>query len=112
MSNGPSSKRARDRSMTFSSTSPSSPASSSLPRDQVGGERRRIERHAEIGGEIGHRADMVLMRVGQDDAEQVVAPFLDEVEIGEDQVDAGIVGRREGHAEIDHQPLAAGSRRD
>ena len=50
-----------------------------LAADQPGGERRRVERHAEIVGEIGQRADMVLMAVGQDDAEQVVAPLLDEL---------------------------------
>ena len=49
-----------------------------LAGDQAGGERRRVERHAEIGGEIGDRADMVLMAVGEDDAEQIVAPLLDE----------------------------------
>ena len=42
-----------------------------LAHDQSGRERRRIERHAEFGGEIGHRADVVLVRVGQDDPEQV-----------------------------------------
>ena len=77
-----------------------------LAGDQAGGERRRVERHAEIGGEIGDRADMVLMAVGEDDAEQIVAPLLDEGEIGQDQLDAGIVGIGEGHAEIDHHPLA------
>ena len=35
---------------------------------------------------IGHRADVILMRVGQHDAEEVLAPFLDEVEIGKDQI--------------------------
>ena len=42
-----------------------------LAGDQPGGERRRVERHLEVGGEIGQRADMVLMAVGQDDADQV-----------------------------------------
>ena len=49
---------------------------------------------------------MVLMAVGEDDAEQVVALLLDEVEVGQDQLDAGIVGIGEGQAEIDHQPFA------
>ena len=49
---------------------------------------------------------MVLVAVGQDDAEQVVAPLLDEGEIGEHQLDAGIGRVGEGHAEIDHDPLA------
>jgi hypothetical protein len=42
-----------------------------LAGDQAGGEGSRVERHLQIGGEIGKRADMVLMAVGQDDPEQV-----------------------------------------
>ena len=77
-----------------------------LAGDQAGGERRRVERHAEIVGEIGDGADMVLMAVGEDDAEQVVAPLLDEGEVGQDQLDARIGRVGEGHAEIDHDPFA------
>jgi hypothetical protein len=77
-----------------------------LVADEVGGERRRVERHAEIRGEVGHRADVVLVRVGEDDAEQAVEPLLNELEVGEHQVDAGVVGIGEPHAEVDHQPLA------
>ena len=90
----------------LSLTCSSSPSSSSLPGDQPGGERRRVERHAEIGGEIGDRADMVLMPVGQHDPEQILVPLFDEGEIGQDQVDAGIGRIGEGHAEIDHHPFA------
>ena len=77
-----------------------------LAGDQAGGEGRRVERNAEIGGEIGDGADMVLMAVGQDDAEQIVAILLDEGQVGEDQLDPGIGRVGEGHAEIDHDPLA------
>ena len=49
---------------------------------------------------------MVLMAVGEDDAEQIVAPLLDEGEIGQDQLDARIIGIGEGQAEIDHHPFA------
>ena len=49
---------------------------------------------------------MVLMAVGEDDAEQIGAPLLDEGEIGQDQLDARIGGIGEGHAEIDHHPFA------
>ncbi len=34
-----------------------------LAADEVGGERRGIDRHAEIGGEIGDRTDVVFMRM-------------------------------------------------
>ena len=77
-----------------------------LAANQPGGERRRVERHAEIGGKIGDRADMVLVAVGQDDAEQVLPPPLDEVEVGQHEVDAGIGGIGEGQAEVDHHPFA------
>ena len=78
-----------------------------LAADEAGGERRRVQRHAEVGGEIGDRADMVLVAMRQDDAEQVVAPLLDERQVGQDQVDAGVRRIGEGHAEVDHHPLAA-----
>src|SRR3546814_10549176 len=38
-----------------------------LAADQAGGERRRVDRHAEIEREIGQRPDMVLVPVGDDD---------------------------------------------
>gem|GEM_PF-6332979 len=77
-----------------------------LARDQPGGERRRVERHAQIVAEIGDCADMVLMAVGEDDAEQVGAALLDEGEVGQDQLHARIERVGEGQAEIDHHPLA------
>ena len=77
-----------------------------LARDQIGGERRRIKRHAQLAREIGNRADVILVRVRKDDADQVLAALLDEIEIGEDQLDTGIFIARKGHAEIDHDPLA------
>ena len=73
---------------------------------QTGGKRRRIERHAQIGGEIGHRADVILMPMGQDDAEQIVLLPLDKFQIGQDQFNAGIIWVGKGHAQIDHDPFA------
>ncbi len=49
---------------------------------------------------------MILMPMRQHDAEQVVQPLLDKLQVGQDQVDAGIVGRAKDHAAIDHDPLA------
>ena len=46
------------------------------------------------------------MRVGQHDADQIIRALLDKFEIGENEIDAGIFRAGEGHAEIDHQPLA------
>jgi hypothetical protein len=85
---------------------PGQPLLLQLAGDQPGGERRRVERHAEIVGEIRNGADMVLMAVGEDDAEQVLAPLLDEGEIGQDQFDAGIGRIGEGEAKVDHDPFA------
>ena len=77
-----------------------------LAADQVGGERRRIKRHAQFRGEIGHRADMVFMTMGEHDTDQILDPVFDEFEIGEHQVDARILVTGERHAQVDHQPLA------
>ena len=59
-----------------------------LAGDQPGGERRRVERRLQLLGEIGQRADMILVAVGQDDPEQPLLLVLDELEIGQDEVDA------------------------
>ena len=77
-----------------------------LARNEVGGERRGVERNAQFTREIGDGADVVLVRVGEHDAEQVARALFDELEIGEHQVDARVFVAREGHAQIDHQPLA------
>lgn len=69
-------------------------------------ERRRIDRNAQIFGEIGQRSDMVLMAMRDHDAEQIVDPFLDEGQVGQDDVDAGILRIGKGDAEIDHHPFA------
>ena len=49
---------------------------------------------------------MVLVRVGDDDSDQILLRLLDKAEIGHDEIDAGQVLACKGHAEIDHQPLA------
>ncbi len=77
-----------------------------LVRDQPRGEAVRIERHTELGGEIGDGADMILMPVRQYDAEQVLLPVLDEFEVGHNDVDARIIVAAKGHAQIGHDPFA------
>ena len=51
---------------------------------------------------------MVLVRMGEHDAEDILA-FLDQVaDVGQDQVDARqVLFARERHADIDHDPLPA-----
>ena len=73
---------------------------------QARGKRRGIQRHAQIGGEIGHRADMILVRMGQHDPEQVFRPFLDKFQIGKHQIDTRVPRVGKGHPQIDHQPFA------
>ena len=77
-----------------------------LVSDQRGGKRGGVERHTKFLRKIRHRADVVFVRVGQHDPEQVRLALLDEVEIGEDQFGAGVFVGAEGHAQVDHQPLA------
>ena len=83
-----------------------------LGLEQRGGERRRIDRHLQPRPQVEQRAEMILVRVGEHDAGEVVA-LLDQIaDVGQDQIDAGqMLFRGERHAEIDRQPVAAGARR-
>ncbi len=72
---------------------------------QVGGEGRHVDRAAEAGPEIRQPAEMILMGMRDDDAEEVLLLRLDESRIGIEQVDPRQVIAREGHAAIDHDPL-------
>ena len=73
---------------------------------ETGREARRVDRRAKARPEIGERADVVLVRVGNDNADEIVLGFLDEPEIRHDEIDAGQVLAGKGDAEIDHQPFA------
>lgn len=57
--------------------------------------------------EIGHRPEMVLMPVGEDDAGQPVAPFFDKGGIGHEHVDARHRIVAERNAKVDDHPFAA-----
>ena len=80
-----------------------------LAGDQASGEWRGVKRNPQIGGEIGDRADVILMPVGQHDPDQILAALLDEFEFGQDQVDPGIIAVGKGQAKVDHQPFALGT---
>ena len=56
--------------------------------------------------EVGHPADVVLVAVGQHDGDDVVQPVPDRGEVGEDDVDPGLVLLGEQHADVDDQQLA------
>src|SRR5690349_4872557 len=69
-------------------------------------EWRRIHGHTEARPKIDHRADMILVRMRDDDAGERRALLFDEADVWKDDVDAWIVlALRKGDAEVDHQPL-------
>ena len=61
--------------------------------------------------QVRHRADVVLVAVREHDADDVVEPVLDRLEVGQDQVDAGLVLLGEEHAAVDDEELAVDTRR-
>ena len=75
--------------------------------EQRGRERRGVERHIEARPQVDERAHMVLVAVGEDEADDV-APFLDQItDVRQDEIDAGqMLFGREGHAAIDDEPFA------
>ena len=56
--------------------------------------------------QVRHGADVVLVAVGQHDRLDVVESVHDGREVGQDQVDAGLVLLGEQHAAVDDQQLA------
>src|SRR6185369_588033 len=67
---------------------------------------RRIDRHPQPRPEVDQRAEMVLMRVGQHDAEEI-ASFLDQkANVRKDKIDAGELLAGKGDANVDRDPLA------
>ncbi len=78
-----------------------------LRRDQRQRELRADER--DVGPKLEQErdgADVVLVGVGQHQRFDVVEPILDETQVGQDQVDAGLVVSREEHPAVDDQQPA------
>ena len=76
--------------------------------EQRGRERRGIDRHLQPRPQVEQGAEMILVRVGEHDAGEILA-LLDEIaNVGQDQIDAGqmLLGG-ERHAEIDRKPGSA-----
>ena len=69
------------------------------------GKRGGIDRTAQARPQEWHRAQMVLMSMGQHQANQVFPAFGDEAGIGDDKIDTGHAVAGEAHAKIDHQPF-------
>jgi hypothetical protein len=72
-------------------------------KSQLGSDQGDVSFEAE---EVGYRADVVLVTMGQHDAYDVLQPVLDVGEIRQDQVDAGLGLFREEHAAVNYQQLA------
>ena len=69
---------------------------------QLGADQRDVLALAE---QVGNPADVVLVGVGEDDGLDVAQPVLDGGEVGQDQVDAGLVGLGEQNPAVhDEQP--------
>ena len=78
-----------------------------LPLEQRQGEFR--PEHGDVGPltqQIWHRTDVVLVSVGQHQADHIVQPVGDRVEARQDEVDTRMVVLGEQHAAIDQQQLA------
>ena len=65
-----------------------------LAAQHRGGERRDVDRAAQQRPQMGDRADMVLMRVGDHQAHQPVAAVRDEAGVGDHDIDLGVFATR------------------
>ena len=76
-----------------------------LALEQVRGELGHVDGRAQARPHLGHSADVILMRMGDEDAGEAFPLLLDEAQIGQHDIHPrfGIV--REGDAAVDHQPL-------
>ena len=80
-----------------------------LALEDGGGERRRIDRAAHLPPQVGDCADVVLVRMGDDQGQQVVPPLGDETGVGHHDLDLGVLVAPETDAAVDRQPLPAGA---
>src|SRR5262245_27535090 len=71
------------------------------------GERRGIDRELEPRPQVEQRAEMILVRMGQHEAEEIVPFFHEMANVRHDEIDAGqrLVGK--SNAKIDRDPLPA-----
>ena len=83
------------------------PVLTQLLAQQIGGERRGVDRRLETRPQPGDRADVVLVGVGDHDAEDVIGMLLDEGRVGQDDFDAGRRLVAEGDAQVDDDPCRA-----
>jgi hypothetical protein len=65
-----------------------------------------LETAIDIAEQVRERADVILVPVGEDNSLDPVGLLPNEVEVGQDEVDAGHVAVREGQADVDDQDPA------
>ncbi|MPM60694.1 hypothetical protein SDC9_107546 [bioreactor metagenome] len=56
--------------------------------------------------QVGHRADVILVAVGEHEADDVVQPIVEVIQPGQDQIDAGLVVLGEQDPTVHHQQFA------
>ena len=78
-----------------------------LQPDKAGGHTGGVHRHIQFPQEVGQRADMVLVAVGDEDAPDAVSVFQQVGEIGNDHVDAVHIVIGEAHAGVHHHHVVA-----
>ncbi len=72
-------------------------------------EGRAVDRTIDAGQDVRHRADVVLVAMGQDECGDASPIGLERSEVGDHQIDAEQLGFREHHAGIDeHGGIPAG----
>ncbi|GAA3493095.1 hypothetical protein GCM10019016_001940 [Streptomyces prasinosporus] len=71
---------------------------------ELGADQRDVRLLAQ---EVGDAADVVLVTVGEDDALDVVETVPDGREVGQDQVDSGLLLLGEEHSAVDDQQTAS-----
>ena len=75
--------------------------------EQGGAELRRVDRAFQLRPELDNGAEVIFVGMRQDQADEILALFLQKLNIGHDQVDARQVFLvAKGHAEIDREPGA------
>ena len=82
------------------------PGIGELAAQHRGGERRGMDRAAQPGPQDRHRAQMVLVGMGQHDPGERIAPPDDEIGIGDHHIDTRRLVVAEADAEVDHHPTA------
>ena len=81
-----------------------------LRAQKLGGETRGVKLAAKLRPDIGDGADMILMRMGDDEPDEILLHLLDEAGVGDHHVNAGQLRPGEGDSAINHQPFHAALR--